>query len=49
MARAVVQGDWQPSRASALRREALLPATPALDWDSLMVHPRYVQALALMP
>ena len=49
VARAVVQGDWQPSRASALRREALLPATPALDWDSLMVHPRYVQALALMP
>jgi beta-N-acetylhexosaminidase len=49
VARAVVQGDWQPSRASAMRRQALLPATPAPDWDSLMVSPRYVQALALMP
>ena len=52
VARAVVQaqpGDWQPSRASAMRREALLPTSPALDWDSLMVHPRYLQALALMP
>ncbi|ARU06692.1 beta-N-acetylhexosaminidase [Comamonas serinivorans] len=49
VARAVVQGGWQPSRASALRRQALLPATPALDWDSLMVSPRYRQALALLP
>ena len=49
VAQAVVQGEWQPSRASAMRRQALLPAGVAPDWDSLMVSPRYLQALALMP
>jgi beta-N-acetylhexosaminidase len=31
------------------RRLALLPRTPALDWDALMVQDAYMQALSLMP
>lgn len=42
---AQVTGQWQPSDASELRRLALLPATPAVDWDSLMVQPAYMHAL----
>jgi beta-N-acetylhexosaminidase len=33
---------------SELRRLALLPATPALEWDALMVQPAYMQALDLL-
>jgi beta-N-acetylhexosaminidase len=32
-----------------LRRLALLPQTPALEWDELMVHPAYMHALGLIP
>ena len=35
--------------ASEARRSALLPTSPALDWDSLMQTPAYLQALALLP
>ena len=49
LAEAQVKGKWQPEEASEARRRALLPATPAVDWDSLMVQPAYVQALWLVP
>lgn len=42
---AQVKGHWQPNDASELRRLALLPTTPAVDWDSLMVQAAYMHAL----
>jgi len=42
---ALVKGQWQSNRASEQRRLALLPATPALSWAELMVHPHYIAAL----
>jgi beta-N-acetylhexosaminidase len=45
LAEAQLKGRWQALDASEARRQALLPAAPALDWDSLMVHPDYMQAL----
>ena len=49
LSKAQIQGVWQPSEASEQRRLALLPATPAPDWDALMVSPRYMRALSLLP
>ena len=37
--------DFIPTPRAEARRQALLPVAPALDWDSLMVHPDYMQAL----
>jgi beta-N-acetylhexosaminidase len=45
LAEAQLKGHWQALDASEARRQALLPVAPALDWDSLMVHPDYMQAL----
>ena len=42
---AQLKGQWQASEASEVRRRALLPNTPALEWDALMVHSAYMQAL----
>jgi len=42
---AQLKGQWQASDASEARRRALLPVTPALDWEALMVQPAYMQAL----
>ena len=42
---AQVKGHWQASEVSELRRRVLLPATPAADWDALMVQPAYMHAL----
>lgn len=42
---AQLKGQWQALEASEARRRALLPNTPALAWDELMVHPDYMQAL----
>ncbi|MES2950215.1 MAG: beta-N-acetylhexosaminidase [Pseudomonadota bacterium] len=42
---AQVKGQWQASEAGELRRQALLPVTPAVDWDALMVQPAYMHAL----
>ena len=42
---AQLKGQWQASDASEARRRALLPVTPALEWDALMVQPAYMQAL----
>ncbi|MGE0099829.1 MAG: beta-N-acetylhexosaminidase [Hydrogenophaga sp.] len=49
LARAVVEGRWQPDAVSEERRLALLPTAPALPWDALTVSPRYMQALSLLP
>lgn len=45
---AQLKGQWQAYEASETRRLALLPLTPAPDWDSLMVSPAYMHALDLM-
>lgn len=46
---AQVKGWWEPLEASEERRLALLPRTPAPDWDDLMVQPAYMHALGLIP
>ena len=45
MAEAQLKGRWEPSEAGEQRRLALLPASAALSWHDLMVHPRYIAAL----
>ncbi|MDO5626020.1 MAG: beta-N-acetylhexosaminidase [Pseudomonadota bacterium] len=49
LARAQIEGAWQPRPASEARRQALLPTTPALEWDALMRSPDYLHALAQVP
>jgi beta-N-acetylhexosaminidase len=49
LAEAQLKGRWRPSEASEQRRLALLPRGNAPDWDSLMAHPDYIQALGLIP
>ncbi len=49
MTEAQVRGRWQPDEAGESRRLALLPQTPAPDWDELMVSPAYMHALDLVP
>ena len=49
LAEAQLKGRWQPDAASEQRRLALLPVGPAQAWDDLMVDPRYMQALRLLP
>jgi len=49
MAQAQAVGLWHARVASEHRRLALLPASPALEWDALMVHPHYMQSLDCIP
>ena len=49
MTEAQVRGRWQPDEAGESRRLALLPQTPAPDWDQLMISPAYMHALDLLP
>ena len=49
LSEALLKGRWQPDDSSEVRRQALLPATPALDWEALMVSPAYMHALDLIP
>ena len=49
MSEALLKGRWTPSEASEQRRLALLPSSSAPDWDELMVEPRYMHALSLLP
>ncbi|MEZ5606378.1 MAG: beta-N-acetylhexosaminidase [Burkholderiaceae bacterium] len=49
LARAQLQGRWQPSAASAQRRMALLPQGDAPAWDALMRSPAYIHALERLP
>jgi enoyl-CoA hydratase/carnithine racemase len=49
MTEAQLKGDWQPLEASEERRCALLPRTPALEWDDLMVQVAYMHAQDQLP
>ncbi len=49
LAKAQRKGQFKLSEASEQRRLALLPQTPPLEWDTLMVQPQYMQAMALLP
>ncbi len=49
MAEALLRGQWEALEASELRRLDLLPATPAHEWDELMLHPAYMHAMGLIP
>ncbi len=49
LAEAQIKRTWRPSEASESRRLALLPTAAAPDWDELMVSPRYMRALSLLP
>ena len=42
---ALVKGLWSPAETSEERRRALLPQSPAIAWDDLMVQPDYMHAL----
>jgi beta-N-acetylhexosaminidase len=45
LTQAQVQGQWEASDASEERRLSLLPRTPSVPWDELMVQPTYMQAM----
>jgi beta-N-acetylhexosaminidase len=49
LARAQLQGLWEPLESSELRRLALLPRLPAPGWDDLMLEPAYMHAVGLVP
>ena len=49
LARAQLQGRWQPGAASSQLRMALLPQGDAPDWDALMRTPAYIHALERLP
>ena len=49
LSRAVIEGEWALNPASEERRLALLPLGKAMDWDTLMVSERYMQALSWLP
>jgi len=49
LSEALLKHRWHASDASELRRRALLPTTPAPEWDALMRDPRYLRALDLLP
>ena len=49
MAEALLKGQWEALEASESRRLDLLPATPAHEWDELMLHPAYMHAMGLIP
>jgi len=49
LARAQIEGRWQPDPASETRRLRLLPSSAMPDWDDLMVDERYLAALERLP
>lgn len=49
LTKAQQRGEFRPSEMSEHRRLNLLPQTPPVPWDDLMVQPQYMQALALLP
>jgi len=49
LSEALIKGHWQASDASEERRRALLPATPAPEWNELMVQADYMHALEWIP
>ena len=49
MAEALLKQQWEALESSEARRMDLLPVTPAISWDELMLHPAYMHALGLVP
>jgi len=49
LAESQLKGQWQGDPVSEQRRLALLPVGESPAWDDLMVQPRYMQALRLLP
>jgi beta-N-acetylhexosaminidase len=49
MTEALLKGQWEALESSEERRLSLLPTTPALEWDELMLHPAYMHAMGLIP
>jgi beta-N-acetylhexosaminidase len=49
MAEGLVKQQWEALESSEARRLDLLPVTPAIAWDELMLHPAYMHALGLVP
>ncbi len=49
MAEGLLKRAWEALESSELRRLELLPTTPAVAWDELMVHPAYMHAMGLLP
>lgn len=49
MTEALLKGRWSQSEASEQRRLELLPRFESPSWDELMVQPRYMQCLDLLP
>ena len=49
MAEGLVKQQWEALESSEARRMDLLPVTPAIAWDELMLHPAYMHALGLVP
>ena len=49
LAEAQLKQQWQPDSAAEHRRLALLPAGEPVAWRELMIQPRYMQALRLLP
>jgi beta-N-acetylhexosaminidase len=43
------RGEWRANEVSEQRRLALLPCGPSITWDALMIEPRYMRALQLLP
>jgi beta-N-acetylhexosaminidase len=46
---AQLKGEWEMLESSEERRLALLPRTPAPEWDALMLEPAYMHAMGLLP
>ena len=49
LAESQLKGQWQGDPVGEQRRLALLPVGESPAWDDLMVQPRYMQALRLLP
>jgi beta-N-acetylhexosaminidase len=49
MAEALLKQQWEALESSEARRLDLLPVTPVIAWDELMLHPPYMHALGLVP
>ena len=49
MAEGLVKQQWEALESSEARRMDLLPVTPVIAWDELMLHPAYMHALGLVP
>lgn len=48
MSQGLLKGQWEALESSEMRRLELLPNTPALEWDELMLHPAYMHAMGLI-